>query len=449
MRIRLINPLVPYSMLGGDFYFRLPTLGLLKVAALTPPEHTVDIVDEKVEALDLDEPVDLVGITAMTPAAYRAYALADHYRSKGVPVIMGGMHATKCPEEALEHCDAVVQGEAEGVWPQVLLDAAESRLKKTYRQDGFPSLDHLPIVNWDLYKGKKYLPVHFVETTRGCPYDCDFCSVTDSYGAKFRNRPIDQVERELGTLKPFEGRFILKNVVFFVDDIINSRADYSKDLFRRLIPYNLKWLGQATSLVTRDTEMLTLMRRSGCLGVLIGFETLSDTSLSSVGKNFNKPQNYLDIINRLHDHGIGINGSFVFGFDHDDESVFDRTLDFVVKAKLDSCYFSILTPYPGTDLHKKFTDEGRIFDLNWEHYNTNTVVFRPMKMSPEKLMEGYHGLLKGFYTYGSIFKRLWGSGTKTNFFGPMNFGFRQTIKRMTARGPYSLTEETKTLSAPA
>ena len=434
MKLRLIIPLAQQSILGGDLYFRLPSLGPLKVAAATPSGWEIRIIDEKVETIDFSEPVDLVGISVLTPVAPRAYRIADEYRRRGVTVVMGGMHPSKLPEEALAHCDAVVIGEAEGLWQRLLEDFQQGRLQRIYRHAGYPSLDNLPLPDWDLYRDKRYLPVHFVETTRGCPYDCEFCAVTNSYGARFRNRPLDEVERELQSLKPFPGRFKIHNAVFFVDDLINSNPRYAKELFRRIRPYNLRWLGQATTLIARDREMLELMAKSGCMGLLIGFETLSAESLSSVGKGFNRPQQYQEIINRIHDAGIGIDGAFVFGFDHDDPGVFERTLEFVIKAKLDICYFSILTPYPGTALYRKLRAENRIIDEDWSHYNSCSVVFRPKQMSPEALLEGYHLVLKEFHSISSIVRRLWGSRTQLSFFGPMNYGFRQTVKKTIAHG---------------
>lgn len=429
-KIFLISPLASKSLLGGDFYFRVPYLGLLKVASLTPPDWKVSIIDEKVEPIDFSAEVDLVGITAMTPAVKRGYEIADKFRERGVKVVMGGMHISKMPDEALQHCDSVVIGEAEDIWDKVLDDCEKGNLQKKYKnENGYPSLANRPAPDWSLYRDKGYLPVHAIETTRGCPHNCEFCSVTSSFGGKFRNRPVDEVEREIQNLKPFEGRFILKNVVFFADDNIISSRKHAKELLIRLTPYNLKWLGQTSVNIAKDDEMLAIFRKSGCMGILIGFESLSPASLSGVGKTFNKPEDYIDVVKKMHDYGLGVDGSFVLGFDHDDEGVFERTLEFVNKAKIDVCYFSILTPYPGTALYSKMLAEGRLIDTDWSNYNTNNVVYMPKLMKPEKLLEGYHQVLKESFSYSSIFKRLWGNGTYKNFFYPMNFGFRQTIKK--------------------
>lgn len=428
-KLLLISPIAAKSIMGKDFYFRLPTLGLLKVAALTPEDWDVKIVDEKVEPIDLNESADLVGITSMTPAVNRGYEIADSFRRRGITVIMGGMHPSKLPNEALGHADSVVIGEAEGLWPGVLEDFKNGRLKQVYKHNGYPSLAHMNRPDWGLYRDKRYLPVHFVETTRGCPHDCEFCSVTNSFGGRFRSRPSEEVEDEIRLLKPFDGRFLLKNVVFFVDDNIISNRAYAREFLKRIEPYNLKWLGQASVNIANDDEMLRLMQKSGCMGLLVGFETLSTSNLNSVGKNFNHPSKYADVVKKIHDYGIGVNGAFVFGLDDDDEGVFDTTSEFIVKAKLDVCYFSILTPYPGTVLYDRFKKEDRIIDYDWSNYTTSTVVYRPKKLTPEKLIEGYYQAYRNVFGYTSIFRRLWGTQTRKNFFWPMNFGFKQSVNK--------------------
>ncbi|HEX9206426.1 MAG TPA: radical SAM protein [Candidatus Deferrimicrobiaceae bacterium] len=429
----LVSPLTTRSLLGADFYFRMPTLGLLKVAAATPPDWNVKVVDEKVEPLDLAAPADLVGITGMTPAIGRAYEIADAFRARGIPVVMGGIHVSMLPEEALSHCDAVVVGEAEGLWPRVLDDFLQGRPERVYRHGAFPPLSGLPQPDWTLYDGKGYLPFHCVETSRGCPHGCDFCSVTNYFGGRYRTRPPEEVEAEVRGLKPFEGRFVLKNVVFFVDDNIIGNANHARETLTRLIPYRLKWVGQASTAIVRNDELLDLCRKSGCMGLLIGFETLSREKLAGVRKGFNDPKGYMDVIRKVHDYGIGVSGAFVFGLDGDDEGVFDRTYDFVQKAKLESPYFSILTPYPGTRLFSRLEAEGRIIDRDWANYNTNSVVYRPVGMTPDQLFEGYYRLQNAVHTVPAIVQRFWGSTSKKNFWIPMNYGFRRSIRNLTGR----------------
>lgn len=438
-RLLLIAPISSRSLMGGGFFFRMPCLGLLKVAAITPPGWEVKIIDEKVERLDMNQEADLVGITAMTTTVQRGYEIADHFRRRGVKVVMGGMHVSALPQEALAHCDSVVCGEAENLWPALLRDLEGGRLQPVYRhEDGFPSLDGLPAPDWELFREKNYLPVHFVETTRGCPIDCEFCAVSTAFGGRYRNRPQPEVLAELRGLRPFDGFLTLRNCVFFVDDNIISNRAYAREFLGRLAELKVKWFGQASINLANDPEILDLCRKSGCVGVFIGFETLSAETLAAIGKRVNRPDYYLEAVKRIHDHGIGIDGSFVFGFDTDDDSVFDRTLEFVVRAKLEVAYFSILTPYPGTRLHGRLTEEKRVLTQDWSIYDANHVVYRPKRFTPEQLLAGYHGALKEVYSLPTIFKRLWGTTAWKNFFYPMNFGFRQSVNRLVRQGRESL-----------
>jgi radical SAM superfamily enzyme YgiQ (UPF0313 family) len=431
-RLLLIAPISPNSLMGGGFFFRMPCLGLLKVAALTGPDWQVTIVDEKIETLDLNQEADLVGITAMTTTVQRGYELADHFRRRGSKVVMGGMHVSCLPEEALQHCDSVVVAEAEGLWPELLRDFDQQALKPIYRHiNGLPPLTGLPRPDWEIYRSKKYLPVHFVETTRGCPIDCEFCAVTTNFGGKYRNRPQEEVLTELKALRPFEGLLTLKDCVFFVDDNIISNRAYARQFLRSIADLGLHWFGQASMNIASDPEILKLCQQSGCKGLFLGFETLSPATLASVGKRVNRPDEYFEVVQKIHDHGIGIDGSFVFGFDTDDAGVFERTLEFVLKAKLEVAYFSILTPYPGTRLHRRLAQEDRILTQDWSTYDANHVVFRPKQFTPDQLLEGYLKTLKQVYSVSAIFKRLWGTTSWKNFFYPMNLGFRQSVNKLT------------------
>jgi radical SAM superfamily enzyme YgiQ (UPF0313 family) len=409
----------------------MPSLGLLKVAALTPPDWDVTLVDERVETLNLELEADLVGISTMTTTAQRGYEIADRFRRRGIKVVMGGMHVSCLPQEALAHCDSVVVAEAEVLWARLLQDLARNQLQPIYKHSGdLPPLVELPQPDWKLYRPKKYLPVHFVETTRGCPIDCEFCAVTSAFGGRYRNRPIEEVLAELQGLEPFDGRFTLKNCLFFVDDNIISNRAYAHELLTRITGLGLQWFGQASMNIGRDDNLLKLCQQSGCRGLFLGFETLSSQTLEAVGKRVNRPGDYLDVVRRIHDHGIGIDGSFVFGFDTDDAGVFDRTLDFVARAKLEVAYFSILTPYPGTRLHKRLENENRINNRDWSLYDANHVVFQPKNFSPDQLLRGYFDALKEVYSIPSIVKRLWGTTAWKNLFYPMNLGFRQSVHRL-------------------
>lgn len=432
--VLLVAPVAARSFMGGDFIYRLPPMGLMKVAAITPPGWQVRILDEKLERLDPDLNVDLVGITAMTPTARRAYEVADLFRRRGIRVVMGGMHVSNLPQEALQHCDSVLVGEAEALWPRLLADAENGTLQPIYSHQGdFPALSNQPRLDWEAMRPRRYLSLHFVETTRGCPHDCEFCSVTSAFGGRYRNRPLDEVEAELRSLRWFEGFLTLKRCVFFVDDNIVSNRAHARELFARIADLKLKWFGQASVNIARDEEVLRLAQQSGCTALFIGFETLSDECLASVGKRFNRPGEYLEVVRKIHDHGIGIDGSFVFGFDEDDEGVFDRTLEFVLKAKLEIAYFSILTPYPGTRLYRRLVAEDRLLTRDWDYYDANHVVFRPKRLAPHRLLAGYEQVMKEFYSFPSILKRLWGTTAYKNLFYPMNLGFRLSLLRMFKR----------------
>ena len=431
-KLLLISPLSKQSLMGDKFFFRMPCLGLLKVAALTPSDWQITIVDEKIEALDMNQAADLVGVTAMTTTVQRAYEIADHFRRRGIKVVMGGMHVSCLPDEARSHCDSLVMGEAEDLWPVLLRDLQLNRLKPVYRHgDNLPSLAGLPRPDWNLYASKKYLPVHFVETTRGCPIDCEFCAVASAFGGRYRNRPQDEVLVELRGLTPFDrGTFSLKKCVFFIDDNIISNRVYARELLPRIADLKLNWFGQASVNIASDPEILKLCQQSGCKGLFMGFESLSSETIAAMGKRVNHPDQYFEIVQRIHDHGIGIDGSFVFGFDNDDERVFDRTLEFVLKAKIEVTYFSILTPYPGIRLHNRLAQEDRILTRDWSLYDANHVVFKPKTLTAEQLLEGYHRVFKEVYSISSILKRLWGTTAWKNLFYPMNFGFRQSIHRL-------------------
>ena len=266
--------------------------------------------------------------------------------------------------------------------------------------------------------------------SRGCPLDCEFCAVTSAFGGQYRNRPSAEVLAELRGLRPFEGWLTLKNCVFFVDDNIAGNRARTRELLSRIGDLKLKWFGQASMNIAQDTELLKLCQQSGCMGLFIGFETLSHATLRSIGKKVNRPENYYEVVKKIHDYGIGIDGSFVFGFDTDDDGVFDRTLEFIQSAKIEVAYFSILTPYPGTRLHDRLAAEGRVLTRDWSLYDGNHVVFRPKPFTPDQLADKYFSALETLYSWSSIWKRLWGTTARKNFFYPMNFGFRQSVKQL-------------------
>jgi radical SAM superfamily enzyme YgiQ (UPF0313 family) len=380
-----------------------PPLNLPIVASLTPDDINVRILDENIEDLDYDQATaDLVGITAMTAQATRAYEIADELRTRGSKVVLGGMHPSVMPEEAAGHADAVVVGEAEGVWPEVIDDFRNGKLRQFYRSETRPSLSGLPLARRDLLRQKDYIVDNTIQVVRGCNFRCNFCSVSKVFGERCRFRPLDEVIQEVERLRGdrFRSRFF-----GFVDDNILANPNGSTELFRRLEPLDIIWAGQAPLSLTDDPETLRLMAESGCKALFVGLESTSPEALRECKKSWLKPQDFKEKIARFHEYGIVIHGAFIFGFDADDESVFERTVEFADSIKIDSAQFAILTPFPGTDLRARLEAEGRIISSNWEEYGLDEVVFRPKRMSPERLQEGYHWAWREFYNLRRIGKR--------------------------------------------
>lgn len=429
MRIKLIDPALKDSHMKHttkevrSLWF--PRLSLPLIAALTRPEHDVTITDETVEPLDLNESVDLVGIGAMTTYIPRAYEIADFYRSKGIPVVIGGIHATFMPDEALKHADAVVVGEAEDVWGQVIDDAERGQMRGIYKSDRQADIAKIPLPRLDLLKRDSYMTANSLQTTRGCPFSCDFCSVTAFFGNTYRCRPVKDVVAEVRHLKErFNAQFVA-----FVDDNIVGNRHYAKELFQALIPLDIKWGSQGSLTMANDDELLNLAQASGCVSMFVGMESLSEASLKAANKQFNKVSDYEDSIKKIHDRGIMINAAFIFGFDTDDEGVFERTVRFVEKNRISLPTYHVLTPLPGGKFFYKMKAQGRIFDYDWSKYNSGNVVFTPELMSPETLQEGYFWAFHETYKYSSIFKRSFHPQPRFLRRLALNLGYRRIVQR--------------------
>lgn len=421
MKLLIVAPKWPEDSLWGQIYFRFPYLALTILAALTGEEWKISIIDENVDAIDFSDLPDLVAISIMTPLAKRGYEIADAFRGKGVSVVLGGIHPTMMKDEAKTHADSVVMGEAEETWPLVLSDFKRGNLQPFYESANFCSLDKLAVPKRNLLNRKGYFFTNTVQTTRGCPFDCVFCSVTSFYGRTYRVRPVENVISEIGQME--------KGFLFFVDDNIVGKPSYAKELFGALIPLKIKWFSQASLSVVKDRELLNLAQKSGCKGLFIGFESLSQENLRAMGKSTNRVSEYKDAIRMLHDHGIGIQGSFIFGMDHDDSSVFSDVIRFIEKTHLEAVLFSVLTPFPGTRIYETLQRENRIIDRDWEKYDMNHVVFRPKKMTPEELQEGFNWAYRRLYGHRSILTRLFPFNRNSLFYGVQNYGFRQAWKK--------------------
>jgi len=428
MKVLLVFPKTPGSSCAADIFYPVPSNALATVAALTPREFDIEIANEYFRPLDPGAThADLVGISVLTLNAYRAYDIADAYRQRAIPVVMGGVHATFCPDEALEHADAVVCGEAEGVWPRVIEDAVAGRLQKTYRRDGFTPPGEIALPRWDVPGGEQGRRFKALTTTRGCPVGCDFCSVSAFHGSRFRGIELDALVEHIRHLYETDRpRF-----VFFNDDNLTIDHDRAAKFFEMITPLHMNWMSFASLDIARDERLLALAACSGCRQLFIGFESLSDENLSLFHKGLNRPRDYSRAIELIHSHGISIQASFIFGLDADQPDVFRRTMEFLEANRIEQPQFNILTPLPGTRLMERLRREGRIVDNDWSRYDMNHVVFEPLHMSREQLQEGHNWAWKYAFSPSIILRRLrhipWG---RRGYNFVSNFVQRGAVNRM-------------------
>jgi radical SAM superfamily enzyme YgiQ (UPF0313 family) len=402
-------------------------LSSLYVAAAMPPDVEVAIVDEEIEALDFDMDADLVGISFMTFNAPRAYEIADRFRAKGKTVVVGGYHPSLLPDEAQRHADCVCVGEAEGVVPQMIADFRRGALKPRY-VSGPVSLAGLPVPDRSLIRTGRYAPVDAVQATRGCPNTCSFCSITSFFHHRFRTRPVDEVVAELGSL----GRHLL-----FMDDNLTANRAYGLELFRRMAPLGKTWFSQCSIRIAYDDELLAAAAASGCRGLFIGLESLSQENLAGWTKKTNKASDYEWAIRRIHERGIGVIPGIVLGYDSDTTATFEETLEFLLRTNVDALQATILTPFPGTPLFAEMEGQGRITDRDWSHYDFRHVVFEPKRMSAAELQAGHDRVLSEFYSWRNSARRF---VRETSYLPlgliakaaiPLNVGYRT---RLTADG---------------
>lgn len=380
-------------------YSRFPPLSLLTIAGLTPPDRWEIIVrDEHVESSEVDGHVDLVGIQTYISCADRAYELSARWQGRGATVILGGLHPTSLPEEAAAHADAICTGPAESVWPRILEDFERGRLERVYHGTRKGSAALVPLPRRDLMNPRAYLIRNTMVTSRGCPHACDFCYKTSFWGpAYYEARPISEIRRELAAAED--------RLVFFLDDNLLANRAHARALFPILREMNIVWQAAASLDVARDPAYLAEAYRAGCRSLFVGFESISPENMRGNNKTVNATTDYQAACRRFHDAGIMINGSFVFGFDCDGPDVFERTVEFAIKAKILTGTFHILTPLPGTAAFKRLEDQGRILHRNWAYYDTDHAVFRPQGMTPEQLEEGHKQAYREFLSCGSILRR--------------------------------------------
>jgi len=400
MKVTLIQPAMGRESDRFVESWKMEPLSMAVLAGLIPEGHEVGFFDDRVEAVDYDEPTDLVAISAETYTARRAYQIAARYRDKGVPVVMGGYHATLVPDEVGRYADAVMIGEAESAWAGILDDAAKGRLQPVYRA-GERSDVYSVKPDRAIFEGKKYMPLTLVETGRGCHFDCEFCSVTSYFDKQFRHRPATEVAAEIEST----GR----KRVFLVDDNLTTDFDRAKDLFREIAPLGISWISQATINMANDEVLLKQAVDSGCIAVLIGFESLDEATLKAMNKSFNKgASRYVEALEKLRDHGIKIYATFVFGYDTDTPDLFERTLDFAMEQKFFITAFNHMQPFPGTPLYQRMEEEGRLLYDKWwlePDYRFGRIVFRPKNMSPDDLYDRLMETRRKYFGYSSILAR--------------------------------------------
>jgi radical SAM superfamily enzyme YgiQ (UPF0313 family) len=423
MKMILLSPKGPlYRYRRGIFRksLRYQPLTLTTLAALVPPELDIEIelFDEGIQDLPEIPKADIVGMTVITGTAKRAYELADRCRAHGSIVVLGGPHVTLVPEEAKRHADAIVVGYAEDTWPQLLRDHARGALRSEYRQAPDFTLDRpdMPFARRDLFDRGRFLTQAVFEATRSCGHDCEFCVAPAAWGRKQLQKPVSWVVEDI--------RRQGDKRILFVDLNLVSNRVYAMELFSALVPLKVRWFGLSTVLIAHDPELMQLMRRSGCRGLLLGLETMTQGGLQEAGKKFNASVDYARLIGDLHDLGIAIQGCFVFGLDHDTQAVFEATAEFAIDTGIDLPRFAVLTPFPGTPLHHRLDAEGRILTRDWELYDGQHVVFQPRHMTPEQLATGHEQAWKLVYRYGAIARRLWRARAWEPLALAANFGYR-------------------------
>lgn len=378
-------------------YSLFPPLGLATLAGYLRDDDEVAIQDEHVETLDLDDEPDLVAIQVYITSAYRAYELADHYRRKGAHVALGGLHVTSLPHEAAQHADTIFLGPGEDTWPAFLADLRAGRPGKVYRSQA-RTLAGAPHPRRDLIKRHLYLVPNSIVVSRGCPHVCDFCYKEAFYkgGQSFYTQTVETALAEIARLP---GRHL-----YFLDDHLFGDPHFAAALFDGMQGMGRLWQAAATVKTVLQGELVEKAAESGLRSLFVGFETLNTTSLRAQRKHQNINRDYSAAIRRLHDLGVMVNASFVFGMDEDDESVFERTVEWAIAQGVETATFHILTPYPGTALHQRMEAAGRVTSTNWDLYDTRHVVYRPAKMTPETLKAGYWQAYRDFYRWGSIFQ---------------------------------------------
>ena len=441
MRLTIIHPAIGHRR--GENYIRswqMEPLPAAAIAGLTPRDIELRFYDDRMEAIPYDEPTDAVAMSLETYTARRAYQIASEYRRRGVPVIFGGFHATLCPDEAARYAEAVVIGEAEGSWPQVIDDLRHGTLQKRYQGSERPVLDAIRS-DRSIFAGKRYMPIGLIETGRGCKFPCDFCAIQSFFERTHRARPVDRIVAELQQIRDRAKLF------FFVDDNFAGNLKAAKELLRALVPLKIRWVTQMSINAAHDEEFLALLARSGCVGTLIGLESLDEANLRDMNKRFNTMRGgFTQAMHNLRRHGIRVYATFIFGYDHDTVASFDRAVEFAQEQNFYITAFNHLTPFPGTPLYAKLEAQGRLRYEHWwldERYRYNDVPFLPGQLAPDEVTRLCVEARRRFYSWRSIVKRGFARPNRSdafmfrNFF-PINLLHRAEVSQ---RNGYPLGDE--------
>ncbi len=428
MWVKLISPKVTMRPMDSAFKRQMaPPLALLVLGALTPDPHVVTVADENVERLDLHDGPDLVGITVKADTATRAWEIAGAYRERRVPVVLGGIHPTVCPSENSLHADALVVGEAEEVWPQLLADAQAGVLKPIYRSATPPDLAKTPIPRWGLIERSRYLYTNTLTIGRGCPWRCAFCyNSSPNLPQLYRAKPVDGVLAEIASLH--------SRHVMFIDDNFIADPSFARQLLRAFRHLGLTWHTAVSADIGHHDDIIALMAETGCRSLFIGFESLNPTNLRAANKLQNRRETYEGLVRKIHAHGMMVNASVVFGFDEDGPEVFGETVEWLIAQRIETMTAHILTPYPGTSLHASLVREGRVRDHDLTHYNTSRAVFLPKNMTTAELESGYLEAYKRFYSWRSILARMPAVGAGRTPYLLFNLCYRKHGARLSALG---------------
>ena len=397
MRILLVSPASSFPDVPSR-WLRIPQLSLPVLASLTPPGHEVVTVEEDYEPVPFEEQWDVVGISAMTAVAQRGYEMADHFRKRGAKIVIGGIHASVMPYEAARHADAVVVGEAEGIWDKVLHDAEHDQLQQYYNNVQ-PDISKSPLPRREKRRRLRGLMPDIVPimASRGCPHDCEFCCVHRVYGRKQRHISVEQVIRDIRQNH-------MRHVVF-LDDNIGGNRSYAMELFKALRPLRIRWTGQASVRFMLDDELFKAALASGLEGLFVGIESIEPAARKKMRKSLSSIKPYEEAIRRCREGGVIFHGSLIFGLDEQTPKVFEHTLEFLMRNNVPSITPNILTPYPGTGLFDRLRKAGRILHTNWRFYDHHTVCYQPLDMSPEELSEKYVAFGANFFSWASIMRR--------------------------------------------